>query len=276
MMKSIKRHRAGAASAAAGFTLIELLVVIAIIAILAAMLLPALSRAKMQGVSANCVSNLKQLTLGWLTYNNDNKGKLVSNNVGAVDGDNVLQPAWVYGEMTVAADMLNVTNIQKGLLYPYVGNPKIYQCPSETKVIRYLTQSGTLVRNYSMSGQMNGQDNLDNGDGNYAPYNVKETDIMHPVPSHAMVFIHEADFSIDDGYWAIDVRLREWQNDPTIVHMNGDNLSFADGHVEHWTWLEQNTLKLHTYSQYALSPTDRDFDRVAAAYSTPLTGGGQY
>jgi prepilin-type processing-associated H-X9-DG protein len=236
------------------------------------MLLPALSKAKMQGISANCVSNEKQLTLAWLTYNNDNKGKLVSNNPGAVDSDSTLQPAWVYGEMTVAADMLNVTNIMKGLLYPYVGNPKIFQCPAETKIITYLNQSGTLVRNYSMSGQMNGEDNLDN----YSPCNVKETDIQHPVPSRAMVFIHEADFTIDDGYWAVDVLEREWQNSPSIVHMNGDNLSFADGHVEHWTWLEQNTLRLHAYNQNALSPTDRDFDRVAAAYSTPLTGGGQY
>jgi prepilin-type N-terminal cleavage/methylation domain-containing protein/prepilin-type processing-associated H-X9-DG protein len=271
-MRIIRHDRGSAATAAAGFTLIELLVVIAIIAILAAMLLPALSKAKAQGLSTNCTANEKQLTLAWLSYASDNKGKLVPDSPAAVDSDSILQPAWVYGEMTVAADMLNVTNIMKGLLYPYVGNAKIYQCPAETKVITYLNQSGSLVRNYSMGGQMNGQDTLQN----YAPPNVKETDIVHPVPSRAMVFIHESDISIDDGYWAIDVVEREWQNVPAIVHLSGDNLSFADGHVEHWTWLEPNTLKLRTVSQYARSPTDKDFDRVAAAYSTPLAGGGQY
>ena len=83
-----------------------------------------------------------------------------------------------------------------------------------------------------------------------------------------MVFIDEHPDSIDDGYFAVLVDDRSWQNYPASWHQNGVNLSFADGHAEHWRWLEDKTLKLRGYFTPALKPVDRDFDRVAQAYAT--------
>jgi prepilin-type processing-associated H-X9-DG protein len=266
--------------------LIELLVVIAIIAILAAMLLPALARSKQQGLSINCLSNEKQLQLAWLQYNNDFKGMLVPNSPASVDDDNPLADgtAWVYGDMSwKPSDTFNVTNIEKGLLFPYVSNPKEFQCPADTFETNGTAANGEmtigpLVRNYSMSGQMNGSSTTPGQTytQNYALPNVKETDILHPVPSLAMVFVHESDVTIDDGYFAIDVLNMEWQNFAWAKHLNGSNLSFADGHAEHWTWHEQNTLNLAHYNLYSIGPKDVDFTRMANAYSTPLSGGGQF
>jgi hypothetical protein len=174
--------------------------------------------------------------------------------------------------MQTAADQLNVKNVELGLLFPDVKNPKVYQCPAETKIYKNGAQSGPLVRNYSIAGQMG----ADYVGVNYEKPIQKETDIVHPAPSHALVFLHESIVTIDDGDFVIDVKEREWQNIPSTIHLKGDNLSFADGHEEHWTWYERNTLNLDTFNQLALSPTDRDFARMAAAYSTPLSGGGQY
>ncbi|HZM01934.1 MAG TPA: prepilin-type N-terminal cleavage/methylation domain-containing protein [Candidatus Saccharimonadales bacterium] len=250
-----------------GFTLIELLVVIAIIAILAAMLLPALGRAKMQAVSTQCMSNERQLTLAWLSYANDNRGYLAPNSPGAVNGDGTGGVAWVYGNVGGGnPDIFNVTNIRNGVLYPYNPNAGIYECPAEVKIYTVGGLSGLRVRNYSISGQMNGT----TAEPNYSPPAVKESDILNPPPSRAMVFIHESLYTIDDAYFAVDVLTRSWQNLPTVLHMNGCNLSFADGHSEHWTWYLQNTLKATTIYTAASYPTDKDFDRMAAAYSTPL------
>jgi prepilin-type N-terminal cleavage/methylation domain-containing protein len=123
------------------FTLIELLMVIAVIAILAALLLPALGRAKASAQGAACRSNSKQLGLAWHLYRDDNNGKLVNNGVfngwavfpGYQTGLPIETPNWLYGTLdwSAAADITNSQLIANGLVFPYTKQPKLYKCPAD-------------------------------------------------------------------------------------------------------------------------------------------------
>src|ERR1700744_813056 len=124
------------------FTLIELLVVIAIIAILAAMLLPALAKAKQKAQGARCMSNLKQLTLGWIMYSGDANDQLAQSGGQAYNVSFLPNPytdpgnkynMWVYGDMSKTAASTNQQMIQLGLIYPYVNNVGVYKCPADPK-----------------------------------------------------------------------------------------------------------------------------------------------
>src|SRR4030042_774942 len=116
------------------FTLIELLVVIAIIAILMAVLMPALHRAREGGKRASCLSNLKQLTLAWNMYADENDEKLVNGATGYSNtnqswGDHRNELAWVNGYDNSNWDA-QMTGIRTGALYPIMKNEKIYRCPT--------------------------------------------------------------------------------------------------------------------------------------------------
>jgi prepilin-type N-terminal cleavage/methylation domain-containing protein/prepilin-type processing-associated H-X9-DG protein len=243
------RHMAGPSFCPGGFTLIELLVVITIIAILAALLLPALAKAREEARRANCMSNLKQLQLCWEMYADDYAGVLCPNDwIATIGGGSVFgdmkQISWCEGD---ARTDINTTNIQAGLLYPYDTQPAIYHCPSDMSTIQDaygnpLPQPRT--RSYNMSQSVNGYPLLiDPQSGYYAggeqPCFAKFSSITNPPPSQLFVFLDENEGTLEDdqfGYPMVNQGNNYWWDMPSNRHNQGANLSFADGHVEYWPW----------------------------------------
>ena len=239
-MKASNLKPAGSIRCPAGFTLIELLVVIAIIAILAAMLLPALSRAKLKATLAACRNNQKQLAYAFVMYAHDNQDVMQATTAGPNPGYGYVGGGYYAvtdlppGMPPDLAEAQTIVQLQTSPLWPYAKSPGVFHCPSDHRYLHLKVGSGWAYASYSKVNGMNGAGGIDQD------WFTKLGAV--PQPANSFIFIEESDpRGYNAGTWVMDKTT--WIDGFAIFHGYVTSFSFADSHVESHVWHDGPTIK---------------------------------
>ena len=237
------------------FTLIELLVVIAIIAILMAILMPALNRVREQGKRAACLGNMRQLTLTWIMYADDNDDKIVNGEADngqdgvastPTGGRHKGEQFWTGDDIadfwagTSLPELLQKKAIRSGALFPYCKDENLYRCPTGVR---------GEMRTYTITDAMNGlrrdgthNNNVSLRNGRTVLWIKRRSEITAPGPAQRIVFLDEGRITPDS--YATHYLNELWWDPPFVRHGDGTNVSYADGHADYWKYRGMKTLEI--------------------------------